>query len=83
MVDHRGAFDPEAPDDWSLTVQDLAIPEEAREPVTVDIPDPAKWSLAYGTEGVQEIRKDVKAYVGNLVQQSEMADEVGATVTWK
>jgi hypothetical protein len=38
----------------------------------VDIPDTAKWTLAYGTEGIKEIRQDVKNYVGNLVQQSEM-----------
>ncbi|MGW6600564.1 hypothetical protein [Streptomyces sp. NPDC055036] len=51
--------------------------------ITVDIADPADWTLAFGMEGAAAIRRDVKSYVGNAAQNLRVWEEVEAEVTWK
>lgn len=53
--------------------------------LTVEL-DPDDWTLAYGVTGLPEIRKDVRRYAHNQVQQSYALGEGGeaeATVTLK
>lgn len=53
--------------------------------LTIDIKDPADWTLAFGVEGAANIRTDVREYVLNNVQQSGVFGngEVDADVTLK
>jgi hypothetical protein len=51
--------------------------------ITVDVKDPADWTLAFGLEGAAKIRQDVKDYVGTNVQGLRVWDEVEAEVSWK
>jgi hypothetical protein len=53
--------------------------------ITVDIENPADWTLAFGVEGYRRIQNDVREYIGNAVQNSGVFGngEVEATVTWK
>jgi hypothetical protein len=52
--------------------------------ITIDLPDPEQWTTAYGIEGAANIRRDVKQYVGNGIQQSGAfgTGEVDADVDW-
>lgn len=52
--------------------------------IIVDIPDPGEWTLAFGVAGLAEIRKDVKSYIGNEVQNIGAFGngEVTAEITW-
>jgi hypothetical protein len=51
--------------------------------ITVDIKEPADWTLAFGLEGAAKIRQDVKEYVGNAAQNLRVWEEVEAEVNWK
>ncbi|MFJ6183728.1 hypothetical protein [Streptomyces sp. NPDC092295] len=51
--------------------------------ITVDIEEPADWTLAFGVEGAAAIRQDVKSYIGNAAQHLRVWQEVDAEVTWK
>lgn len=53
--------------------------------VTVDLEDPEQWTTAFGVEGRQRIREDVKTYVGGLVRDSGVFanGEVQAEVSWR
>lgn len=62
----------------------MSKPMKVTVTLTVELPDPDLWTLAFGIEGATEIRQDVKRYVGGLVQQSEvLSGEAEATVTWR
>ncbi|WP_420312576.1 hypothetical protein ACOB87_38135 [Streptomyces sp. YS-B37] len=51
--------------------------------ITVDVKDPADWTLAFGVEGPAKIRQDVKEYIGNAAQHLRVWEEVEAKVSWK
>lgn len=52
--------------------------------IVIDLPDPGEWTTAFGTEGAAEIRRDVKAYVGNEIQHAGVFGngEVAAEIDW-
>lgn len=53
--------------------------------ITIEIKDPADWTLTFGTEGAAAIRQDVKEYVGNEIQHVGVFGngEVPAEITWR
>lgn len=53
--------------------------------LTIDLKDPAEWTLFTGIEGTQAIREDVKVYVLSMAQNSGVFGngEVDARITRK
>jgi hypothetical protein len=51
--------------------------------ISVEIKDPTEWTTAFGMEGAQAIRADVKEYIGNTAQGLAVWDEVEAEVTYR
>lgn len=57
---------------------------KVRVTITVDLPDPDQWTLAFGVKGTAEIRQDVKSYIGNEAQHAGVFGngEVDAEINW-
>jgi hypothetical protein len=51
--------------------------------ISVEIKEPADWTIAFGVEGAAAIRADVKEYIGNAAQGLAVWDEVEAEVSWR
>ncbi|MGW8953466.1 hypothetical protein [Streptomyces sp. NPDC055709] len=51
--------------------------------ITVEIEDPADWTLAFGVEGAANIRRDIKDYVGSNVRGLRVWEEAPAEVDWR
>lgn len=51
----------------------------------IDMPDPDEWAMAYGIEEGVNIRKDVKAAIGQHLQDFAPFSngEVQAEITWE
>ena len=52
--------------------------------IWVDLPNPGQWTTTFGVKDRNEIRKDVKSYLGNEVQSAGVfgSGEVDAEITW-